>query len=824
MKRSIALIAILAFLGVLIAKVENSSAAGPPTDSYQLPNGWRLTPAGRHLGVGTMPLNMALSPDGNYMLVTNNGYAEHSVMIVDTGEFKITETIPLDKAWLGLAFSPSGNQFYVSTGADYAIRVYDFKDGKARPRPSIKLGTPAKTSFAAGLAVDREGKRIYAVDNLANKLVVADVDDRSVIASVPVGTSPYTCVISPDGARLYVSNWGGASVSVIDGQSNQVVSTIAVGDHPNDMVFSADGKRLFVATANDNRVHVIDTASGKVTERIWLALYPKAPEGTTSNGMTVNGDRLYVANADNNDLAVVDISDVRQSHVMGFIPTGWYPTAVRTSKDNSRIFVLNGKGLSSSANPIGPSPLSRRGANNIIGRLITGALSVIPTPTNGALADFTKQVYANTPYTSDDLLKGASKNAATAIPDTVGGSSPIKHVIYVIKENRTYDQVFGDILEANGDPNLCLFGEKNTPNHHALVKEFVLLDNLYANAEVSAGGHNWSTGAYATDYVEKTWQANYSDRGRPYDYEGPIVAAPSAGYIWDGCQKASFTYRSYGEFIENGKTADEPSQTEVKSLKGHFDPHFRGFDTKYTDQKRMDEWLKEFEEFKKNGQLPQFEIVRLPNDHTAAASAQNPGPASMVADNDLALGRMIDAISHSDYWKDTAIFVIEDDAQNGPDHVDAHRTVALVISPYTKRHYVDSTMYSTASMLRTMELILGLPPMSQYDAAATPMFNSFTNTPNLEPYTVRPAQMDLNSKNPPELARLVGSPVFDLDEEDAAPDIEFNQIIWKVMRGADAEMPAPVRSAFLITPRQNRTAIGLASLVNSNWVDAFIKR
>jgi YVTN family beta-propeller protein len=721
-------------------------------------------------------------------------------------------------------FSPNGNQFFVSTGGDNSVRVFDFKDGQARPQPSIKLGPVAKTSFAAGLAIDPQGKRLYAVDNLASKLIVADVDTKRVVASVPVGAFPYTCAVSADGERVYVSNWGAASVSVVDAQSNQVLSTIAVGDHPNDLVFSADGKRLFVATANDNRVHVIDTATGNVIERIWLALYPKAPEGTTSNGMTVNGNRLYVANADNNDLAVVDISDVRQSKVMGFIPTGWYPTAVRTSKDNRQLFVLNGKGLKSSANPIGPSPLSRRGANNVLGRLITGAVSVITTPTSQALEAYTKQVYKNTPYTSDDLLTGAKINTATAIPDTVGAKSPIKHVIYVIKENRTYDQVFGDIPEGNGDPNLCLFGEKNTPNHHALVREFVLLDNLFANAEVSAGGHNWSTAAYATDYVEKNWQANYSDRNRPYDFEGPIVAAPSAGYIWDGCQKAGLSYRSYGEFIENGKTADEPSETEVKSLKGHFDPHFRGFDVKYTDQKRMDEWIREFEDFKKNGQLPQFEIVRLPNDHTAAASAQNPGPAAMVADNDLALGRMIDAISHSDYWKDTAVFVIEDDAQNGPDHVDAHRTVALVISPYTKRHYVDSTMYSTVSILRTMELILGIPPMSQYDAAATPMFNAFTNSPNLEPYTVRPAQMDLNSKNPPDLARLVGSPKFDLDEEDAAPDIEFNQIIWKIMRGANAEMPAPVRSAFLMTPRQDGIATAFGVLVDSNWTRGFAGR
>jgi hypothetical protein len=343
-----------------------------------------------------------------------------------------------------------------------------------------------------------------------------------------------------------------------------------------------------------------------------------------------------------------------------------------------------------------------------------------------------------------------------------------------------------------------LFGEKITPNLHALVRQFVLLDNFYADAEVSADGHNWSTAAYATDYIEKTWPANYSHRGRGFEYQGGVpIASPTEGYLWDYARRAGLSYRNYGEFIETSKSAEEPSRAREKSLEGHFDPMYRPWDLGYRDQERVDEFLREFQEYKKNGNLPRLMILCLPNDHTEGTAPGKPTPRAFVADNDLALGRLVEAVSHSTYWKNTAIFSVEDDAQNGPDHVDAHRTEALVISAYTKRHFVDSTLYSTSSMLRTIELILGLPPMSQFDAAATPMWNSFTLSADLTPYNALPAGVSLDEKNPDNAPGAERSRAMNFSKEDSAPDVELNEIIWKSIKGADSEMPAPVRAAWV---------------------------
>jgi hypothetical protein len=377
------------------------------------------------------------------------------------------------------------------------------------------------------------------------------------------------------------------------------------------------------------------------------------------------------------------------------------------------------------------------------------------------------------------------------IPLHPGEVSPVKYVFYIIKENRTYDQVFGDIEKGNGDAELCLFGEEITPNHHQLAETFTLFDNFYVNAEVSADGHNWSMGAYATDYTEKTWPTLYGGRGGTYDYEGTReISFPEEGYIWDYCRKNGISYRSYGEFIgENG--------ARVEALEGHYDKSFTGFKLSFMDTARFHLWQEDFDSLLAIGEVPQFNIIRLPNDHTAGASLGSYTPRSMVADNDLALGMLVDYISHSKIWDESAIFVLEDDAQNGPDHVDAHRSVLLVISPYTKRNYVDHTLYSTTSVLRTMELVLGLPPMSQYDAAAMPLYRSFTAKKDFSPYHFLPNRYRLDEKNVKNdrLAEL--SAGFNLEEEDAADDIAFNEVIWKTVKGLDSEMPPPRRGAFI---------------------------
>ena len=417
------------------------------------------------------------------------------------------------------------------------------------------------------------------------------------------------------------------------------------------------------------------------------------------------------------------------------------------------------------------------------------------------MVGFTRTVYACSPLKTQIDQPPVARPAGHPVPAQVGVKSPIEHCIYIIKENRTYDQVFGDLPEGNGEPSLCLFPEAVTPNHHALVREFVVLDNFYAEAEVSADGHEWSMGAYATDYVEKTWPLSYrGDRRVPYPAEGALaIARPAGGYLWDRAKEKGLTYRSYGEFTRNGAKPGDPTTTKVEALIGHIDEGFRGYDLAYPDAKRADRFLAELAGFEKTGEMPRLIIMRLPNDHTSGTRPNTPTVTAMVADNDLALGRVVEGLSKSRFWPKLAIFVVEDDAQNGSDHVDAHRTVALAISPYIKKHSVDSTMYSTSSMLRTMELILGLDPMSQFDAAARPMANSFALTPDLAPYTHRPARVDLNAKNTRETPNAELSMTLDLDEaEDQADDLVFNEIIWQAVRGANSVMPAPVRSAFIL--------------------------
>jgi hypothetical protein len=397
-----------------------------------------------------------------------------------------------------------------------------------------------------------------------------------------------------------------------------------------------------------------------------------------------------------------------------------------------------------------------------------------------------------------DLTPVIAPDGPNPIPAEVGDPSPITHVIYIIKENRTYDQILGDMPEGNGDPGLCIFPEWVTPNHHALARDFVLLDNFYVESEVSADGHEWSTAAYATDFTERTWPVYYGGRGFFYPSEGNHEAAvPDSGHIWDRCREAGVSYRSYGEFIDNGETPDDPGIASLESLEGHFDPHYRGYDLDYRDIDRAERFLEELARFESEDEMPRFIVLRLPNDHTSGTRPNRPTPTAYVGDNDLALGMIIEALSNSSFWPSLAVFVVEDDAQNGPDHVDAHRTVAFVASPWARRGVVDSHMYSTASMLRTMELILGLQPMSQFDAGARPMYASFTMEPDFSPYECRPANVDLEEVNTRDSWGADISMNLYLEEEDATDDILLNDIVWRSVRGADSPMPPPVRAAFL---------------------------
>lgn len=772
---------------------------GSADAGYLLPNGWSIKPAGEQIEVGDLPLALLMHPDGKHLLVSNNGYGTQSIDVINLDSKKIVSRARVDMTWLGLGVSRDGNTVYAGGGLSNSILRFSFMSGRIAPTTPVSIGARNANIYPGGLCV--AGNRLYAANNLSNDISAVDLPTGTMLWKVPVGDHPYTCVATPDGKIVYVSLWGAAEVAAVDTASMKVTARIRTDDHPNAMVFSTDGRRLFVANANSNTISAIDLETKKVAERISVAMYPNSPAGSTTNALAVSpdGTRLYAANADNNDVAVIDITRRGESRVLGFIPVGWYPTALALSADGRTLYVANGKGSRSFANPKGPQPTQERTPETqYIGQLMVGSISVIAVPDQVGLRRYSAQVLKNSPYSEKKRLSVPSPGAS-AIPARVGGKSPIQHVIYIIKENRTYDQVFGDIAEGNGDKNLTLFGEDVTPNHHALARAFVLLDNFYADAEVSADGHNWSMGAYATDYVEKTWPSQYSSRRKTYDYEGSNpLAAPSSGYIWDACKRAGISYLSYGEWVSNGAGPGGTMAARSPALEGHIDPQYRGFDLEYSDLERAKRFLSEFQRHEKEGTMPRFQIVRLGNDHTQATKAGKLTPRSYVAQNDLALGMLIEGVTHSKLWPATAIFIVEDDAQNGPDHVDAHRTIAFAISPYVKRKSIDSTMYSTTSMVRTIELVLGLPPMSQYDAAATPMFASFGTRPDLTPYTARAARVSLTETNPPGAPGAKRSEEMNFADADAAPDIEFNEIIWKSIKGKDSIMPAPVRSIFCI--------------------------
>lgn len=769
-----------------------------------LPNGWSLSPAGRSLPLGDLPLNIQISASQKLMAVTNNGQSKQSIQLIDPQSEKILHDQPIKKAWYGLKFSADEKKLYASGANDNIILIYPIIKKMLGKADTIVLGKawPIEKIGPTGIEVDDAGKRLYAVTKENNSLYIFDLSTNKLVNKVNLGSEAYDCLLSPDKTKLYISLWGADKLAIYDIKAQKITSEILTENHPNEIIQNRTGKYLFVANASDNSVSVIDAKARKVIEVISTALYPTRLSGSTTNGLALSEDEktLYVANADNNCLAVFNVSNPGKSSSKGFIPTGWYPTNVRVA--GKKIFVSNGKGFTSMANPDGPQPFKKTDDSGVhvgisaqkevqyIGGLFKGTLSIIDQPTDQQLKMYSKQVYANTPYNkqTEVISKGLANNP---VPNVQGGKSPIKYVFYVIKENRTYDQVFGDIKEGNGDPNLCLFPEKVTPNHHALAKEFVLLDNFYVDAEVSADGHNWSMAAYATDYTEKTWPTSYGSRGGTYDYEGSRqIAYPRDGYIWDYAKRAGISYRSYGAFV----TKDGPT---TKSLVGHTATNYPSYNLDIKDIDRITAFKSDFDSLLAMNAVAQFNTIRLGNDHTSGQRIGKLTPTAQVADNDLALGLLVEHISNSSIWKESAIFVLEDDAQNGPDHVDAHRSPAFVISPYIKRNSVNSSMYSTSGMLRTIELILGLPPMSQYDAAAVPFSDCFTPIPDFKPYRVRAANVDLEQRNVAWNKSAQRSQEWNFAKEDAAPDLDLNEVVWKSVKGEDSIMPAPRRSAFV---------------------------
>jgi DNA-binding beta-propeller fold protein YncE len=776
-----------------------------------LPNGWSLKPAGRQAKLGDFPVAIAEHPSEPVLAVLHAGHGEHEVVTLDSASGKVIGRVALKESFQGLAWSSDGKRLFVGGGFDDVVYRFDHGAGLLSNRFEIKYPPRAGKGprVPAGLVVSGDGETLWVANVFSQSLAKFD-GSGNLQSELDLGANSYPYGLAWDEAagRIYVSLWNKAEVAVVDSNKGEVVDHWSTQEHPNEMLLSKGGKVLYVANANRNTVSVFDAKAGKAVETIGTAIDPNAPPGSTPSSLALTPDEelLFVANANTNDVAVANVKELGASKPLGFIPAGWYPTSVRVARGGKTLYIANGKGTSSKANREGPNPLAGQNVSvrEYIGGLFQGSLSILPLPGPKEMVAYSKTVYECSPLRARSAEPAPARAPGHPIPAKVGDASPIKYCVYIIKENRTYDQVFGDIPEGNGEKALCLFPEEVTPNHHALVREFVLLDNFYAEAEVSADGHEWSMGAYATDYVEKTWPLSYrGDRRVPYPSEGALaIARPANGYIWDRAAARGLSYRSYGEFIRNGATPNDPSTTGVETLKGHFDPRFRGYDLSYPDAKRADRFLEELAGFEKSGDLPNLVILRLPNDHTSGTRPGAPTPTAMVADNDLALGRVVEGLSKSRFWPNMAIFVVEDDAQNGSDHVDAHRTVALAISPYIKKHSVDSTMYSTTSMLRTIELILGLEPLSQFDAAARPMADSFAPTADLAPYSARPARVDLVAKNTRDSFGAEASSKLDLDEaEDRADDLVFNEIIWKAVKGKDSPMPPPVRSAFVL-PRK----------------------
>lgn len=817
---------------LLLSQPEPVMRTGPlPGGGYLVNSGWAIRPAGKQINVDTFPMASVLTPDGKYLLVMNAGYNPPSISVIDVASERELGRTPAPDAWLGMTLTKNGRTLYVGGGSKASVFEYSLSaEGKltpARTFEAVPAGSQTHRDFLGDVALSPDNRLLYVSDLFRDQILVMNPQSGRVIEKYKTGRRPYRIVFHPDGKSFFVSSWLDGAVYHHEADSGRVIATLRLGPHTTDMVLSTkqpkaeEGEapsfaaRLFVTASNTNKTYVVGLTKDnemRLAETINVSLQPQQPLGMTPSALALSPDqtRLYVVCSDANAVAAVDISESR-SMVMGFVPSGWYPTAARVLP-SGKLAILNGRGLRSYPNPQGPSPLRRtvvvhggHRTDEYVGRIQHGTISVVDPVTDESIADHTRAVMTNSPY-RDSLLGELSIPQGNPIPRSVAGISPIQHVIYIVKENRTYDQVLGDLGMGNSDPSLCLFPEKVSPNHHKLAREFVLLDNFYVSADVSADGHNWTTAAIAPDYVQKMWPNSYAGRRKHYDYEGQEpTAAPPAGYLWTQVASAGLPLRNYGYFAENimPRPASGPMVSGVRDpvLRPATNVQYRAFDLDYPDIERAKVFLADLERMEREKSVPRLMVVRLGNDHTSGIAAGKIAPLAAVADNDAALGMIVEGCSRSKSWEKMAIFVLEDDAQNGADHVDSHRSPAYVLSPYTRRGgTVDSTFYNTTSMLRTMELILGLRPMTTYDAAAQPMWRAFANAPNLTPYAAEKPRISLDDRNPATAAsaaaaaRIKKAEGMDFSEADRIDDDELNEVLWVALRGT--EPPAPTRSFF----------------------------
>ncbi len=813
---------------------EKNLMVGPqPDGSVLVPTNQLLRPAGLQVYFPGRPVDLAMTPDKKLLVVKNR----LSLDIIRIRDRAILQSLSMEEtgsSFTGLIVAEDGRRIFVTDAEDRlhiagldGHLIMQWQDAVKLPGPSIG-GNPVP----GGLALNDQENIIYVTLSRNNTLAAVTLADAKV-QEIPVGIAPYEVVLASD-SKAYVSNWGGrrpregestyntsgsqvlvdpgtgvasnGSVSVVDLAAGAEVKVIEVGLHPSGMVLSPDRTRLFVACANSDIVSVINTDTDEVVEEISVHLEKELPFGSAPNALAISrdGKSLYVANGTDNAVCVIRLGP--PSQVIGYIPTGWYPASVILDEETNTLFAANLKGTGSRN-----QRTDRPGYNSHDHQ---GTVSFIPLPDLAKLAAMTEIVQENNAFVQKmTATRSANRSSRVAVPLIKSQESYFSHVVYIIKENRTYDQVFGDLPQGNGDTNLVHFGREVTPNHHKLAETFVLLDNFYCSGILSADGHQWTDEAYVTDYIEKFFGG--FTRSYPYDGNDALAYAPT-GFIWDHVLREGLTFRDYGEFVDAEITPEDATfediyrdyleksnriqiraRANLEQLEPYICPTFVGFPNKVPDVYRADEFIKELEAFERNNSFPNFIIMLLPNDHTSGTHPGLPTPRAAVADNDLALGRIVEAISHSKFWEKTCIFVTEDDPQAGLDHVDGHRTVGLVISPYTKRGEVISTYYSQINMVRTMENILGIPPMNRLDAAAEPMVDCFTDLPDFAPYEALPSNIRLDELNPT-LESLTGEALHwakmsleqDLEDLDRIDEDTFNRIIWHAVKGYDVPYPA----------------------------------
>jgi YVTN family beta-propeller protein len=867
------------WLGTAVAKenlvsVSTSDPVGRfSTNRFGTPVNQLLTPAGTLVELpGMRPQALALSPNGR-LLVTAS--LTHELVVIEPVTGRILQRVPLpsdsDKtprsglvsdvilnpdlnaqaSFTGLAFSPDGSRIYLSN-VNGDIKVFGVQpDDKIVGLFSIPLplaNAPRRAAeIPAGIAVSADGRRLYVALNLSNRLAELDAATGRVLQLWDVGVEPYDVMLT--GHKVYVSNWGGrrpdadsitgpagrgmlvrvdpvrhianeGSVSVIDLDSKTNQTEIITGLHTSALALSPRGSYLVVANAASDNVSVIDTRTDKIVETICARQNPGDLFGAQPNALAFDksGKKLFVCNGTQNAVAVFQFAPGK-SKLLGLIPVGWFPAAIAYDERHKSICVANIKGLATGRRHKGTG---RAEYNSMEWH---GSVSLVPVPSAHQLAGYSRLALANMryPLLAEAKLPARPARLPRPVPGRIGEPSVFKHVIYIIKENRTYDQVLGDVKSGNGDESLCVFGEHVTPNQHKLVREFALLDNTYCCGSRSSDGHQWADSSMATDYMEKS----YIGFPRSYPAAGDLLSEDAlayspAGFIWDNAIAHGKTLRDYGEYTSPHKKWKDParkgkpgfldiyqeclngtdtielwSEPNIETVRPFIVTNTVGFDLSIPDMFRANQFIKELKQFEQTGDFPQFMIMWLSNDHTSGTGAGSPTPAAQVADNDLAFGRIVDAVSHSQFWKDTCIFAIEDDPQSGWDHVSGYRTTAYVASPYTKRCQVVRTQYNQTSILRTIELILGLPPMNQMDATATPMFDCFVDVPDFTPFNSVPNNVPIDQMNPspkkitdPLLRKdAYASARLPLAKPDQCPDDVLNRILWRAMKGSRAPYP-----------------------------------